>query len=101
METIEEWIEGTPRGVNYQAIVWCPDSEGARILARFEAELEAALGSNAELFHSSPGSSPTGAPDEHASSSVEPPSGFSLPLTWFIAVGVAVVAVAVARSCSA
>ncbi len=100
-ETIEKWIEGTPSGVNYQAIIWCPEWGGEGVPARLEEELGAAFGGRAEHFLSSSGSGSTEAPDKLASLSDDPPSGFSLPLTWFIAVGLAAVGVIVFRSCSA
>lgn len=99
-ETIETWIKGTPRGVNYQAIIWCPDSEKAKILARFRAEVGAALGATMEHFLSTRGADSTKVPDQRAQPLEEPTSGFSLPLTWIMVVGIAGVIILIVRSCS-
>lgn len=99
-ETIETWIKGTPHGVNYQAIVWCSDSQQDAILAKFAAELASVLECSPEHFRSSPGSRPAGPAGESTAASAAPPSsGFSLPFTWFLAVGLAAVGVLIVRSC--
>ena len=99
-ETIETWIEGTPRGVNYQAVVWCPDAKSEVILPRFAEEFESVLGCGADHFRSSPGSHPAGPTGEPVASPVAPSSGFSLPFTWLFAAGLVTSGVIVVRSCS-
>jgi hypothetical protein len=104
-ETIETWIEGTPPGVNYQVVLTCPEQGSEELLARLGAALEEALGTRARGFHvrreASSGGGPLATVVEDGAGDQEVSSGFSLPFSWFLVIGVALAVFLVVRGCGA